>query len=102
MFAYVFRFLVFVLLLLPIPTNLSVCLNMSHQRYDEAADAYEEGLKTSPGDEALGRGLEDVLKAQAATKAPAGECCMTMQPGRYLVADRSVATVLHTKEYRFV
>lgn len=45
----------------------------AHRRYDEAADAYEEGLKTSPGDAALGRGLEDVLKAQAASKAPAGE-----------------------------
>lgn len=47
----------------------------AHRRYDEAADAYEEGLKTSPGDAALGRGLEDVLKAQAASKAPAGESC---------------------------
>lgn len=43
------------------------------QRYDEAAEAYEEGLKTSPGDAALGRGLDDVLKAQSASKAPAGE-----------------------------
>ena len=42
-------------------------------RYDEAAEAYEEGLKSSPGDAALGRGLDDVLKAQAASKAPAGE-----------------------------
>eukprot|EP00903_Cladosiphon_okamuranus_P012279 g11516.t1 len=42
------------------------------KRYDEAAEAYEEGLKTSPGDAALGRGLDDVLKAQAASKAPAG------------------------------
>lgn len=42
-------------------------------RYEEAAEAYEEGLKTSPGDVALGRGLDDVLKAQAASKAPAGE-----------------------------
>ncbi|CAM9439347.1 unnamed protein product [Pylaiella littoralis] len=41
------------------------------KRYDDAADAYEEGLKTCPGDAALGRGLEDVLKAQAASKAPA-------------------------------
>lgn len=49
------------------------------QRYDEAAEAYEEGLKTSPGDAALGRGLEDVLKAQAASKAPAGECYMAMR-----------------------
>lgn len=47
------------------------------RRYDEAAGAYEEGLKTSPGDEALGRGLDDVLKAQAASKAPAGEFFMT-------------------------
>lgn len=42
-------------------------------RYDEAAEAYEEGLKTSPGDAALGRGLSDVLKAQEASKAPAGQ-----------------------------
>lgn len=43
-------------------------------RYSEAAEAYEEGLKTSPGDEALGRGLEDVLKAQSSAKASAGDC----------------------------
>lgn len=42
-------------------------------RYEEAAEAYEEGLKTSPGDQALGRGLEDVLKAQAASRAPPGK-----------------------------
>eukprot|EP00904_Undaria_pinnatifida_P000933 jgi/Undpi1/10840/HiC_scaffold_3.g01367.m2 len=42
------------------------------KRYEEAAEAYEEGLKTSPGDQALGRGLEDVLKAQAASRAPPG------------------------------
>lgn len=57
------------------------------QRYDEAAEAYEEGLKTSPGDAALGRGLDDVLKAQAASKAPAGEYYMalhcTAQPRLY-------------------
>lgn len=45
----------------------------TQDRYDEAAQAYEEGLKTSPGDAALGRGLDDVLKAQAASKAPSGE-----------------------------
>lgn len=66
---------------------MSVHLNTLQQRYDEAAEAYEEGLKTSPGDEALGRGLEDVLKAKAATKAPAGGCCIAT------LADRSVATV---------
>lgn len=49
------------------------------KRYDEAAEAYEEGLKTSPGDAALGRGLDDVLKAQAASKAPAGEYDMALQ-----------------------
>lgn len=43
------------------------------RRYDDAADAYDEGLKTSPGDAALARGLDDVLKAQASSKAPAGE-----------------------------
>lgn len=42
-------------------------------RYNEAAEAYEEGLKTSPGDVALGRGLEDVLNAQSAAKATAGK-----------------------------
>ncbi|CBJ30059.1 conserved unknown protein [Ectocarpus siliculosus] len=42
------------------------------KRYEEAAEAYEEGLETSPGDAALGRGLQDVLKAKsAASKAPA-------------------------------
>ncbi|CAM9261495.1 unnamed protein product [Laminaria digitata] len=40
------------------------------KRYEDAAEAYEEGLKSSPGDQALGRGLEDVLKAQAASRAP--------------------------------
>lgn len=82
-----------------VPPNVSVCLNMLQQRYDEAAEAYEEGLKTSPGDEALGRGLEDVLKAKAATKAPAGGCCMTT------LSDRSVATLLQCcvpSEYPFV
>lgn len=69
---------------------MSVSFTTFQQRYDEAAEAYEEGLKTSPGDEALGRGLSDVLKAKAATTAPAGGCCMTTQ------ADRPVATVLHT------
>lgn len=55
------------------------------QRYEEAAEAYEEGLKTSPGDAALGRGLDDVLKAQEASKAPAGayntawHCCTHTQ-----------------------
>lgn len=49
----------------------------AYRRYDDAADAYEEGLKTCPGDAALGRGLEDVLKAQAASKAPAGKSCMS-------------------------
>lgn len=47
-------------------------------RYDDAAEAYEEGLRTSPGDEALSRGLEDVLKAQAASVAPPGGSCMVM------------------------
>ncbi|CAM9169130.1 unnamed protein product [Ectocarpus sp. 12 AP-2014] len=41
------------------------------KRYEEAAKAYEEGLETSPGDAALGRGLQDVLKAKSASKAPA-------------------------------
>lgn len=44
-----------------------------HFRYNEAAKAYEDGLKVSPGDEALGRGLDDVLKAQTTARTTAGE-----------------------------
>ncbi|CAM9091766.1 unnamed protein product [Ascophyllum nodosum] len=44
------------------------------KRYNEAVLTYEEGLNSSPGDVALGRGLEDVRRAQqASNKAPAGE-----------------------------
>lgn len=42
-------------------------------RYEEAGRAYEEGLRVCPGDEALGRGLEDVLRAQKAARSSAGE-----------------------------
>lgn len=54
--------------------NAHGCLQ---NRYEEAAEAYEEGLKSSPGDQALGRGLEDVLKAQSASRAPSGKSCTT-------------------------
>lgn len=57
-------------------TSTDLITVRAQHRYDEAADAYEEGLKTSPGDAALGRGLDDVLKAQTASKAPAGESYM--------------------------
>lgn len=51
-------------------------LSSCFPRYNEAAEAYEEGLKTSPGDLALGRGLDDVLKAQSSAKAAAGKTCV--------------------------
>lgn len=44
------------------------------RRYNEAVETYEEGLKMSPGDQALGRGLQDVRKAQQERNtAPPGE-----------------------------
>lgn len=58
-------------LILTIPT-----VSRFYYRYNEAAEAYEEGLKTSPGDEALGRGLDDVLKAQSSARTAAGEYCV--------------------------
>ena len=64
------------------------------QRYDEAAEAYEEGLKTSPGDAALGRGLDDVLKAQAASKAPAGECDIPLKKFSLVVCSSPWVTAL--------